>query len=71
MDCLTFSYVLVHLCLIFSEVVVTHIVDCFLTVQLLIPFDEEVEWTLQNPKGKNRAVADACRCVLRDSVEYE
>lgn len=55
----------------FSEVVVTHIVDCFLTVQLLIPFDEKVEWTLQNPKGKNRAVADACRCVLRDSVEYE
>lgn len=53
----------------FSEVVVTHV--CFLTLQLLITFGEEVEWTLQNPKGKDRAVADACRCVLEDSVDYE
>lgn len=44
---------------------------CFLTGQLLITFDEEVDWTLQKPKGKDRAVADACRCVLGNSAEYE
>lgn len=54
----------------FSEVVVIHVIN-FLTVQLLITFGEELEWTLQDPKGKDRAVTDICRCVLRDSVEYE
>lgn len=44
---------------------------CFLTMQLLIHFGEEVEWALQSPKRKDRAVPDACRCVLGDSVEYE
>lgn len=59
-----------HLCQIFSEIVVIHVIN-FLTVQLLITFDEEVEWTLQDPKGKDRADADTCRYVLGNSVEYE